>query len=59
VDNFGRMKTLFPRCEEYLDHIKLKETDSGRHGIDRLRYLSKKLNRYVIFNLTLYLKTIP
>jgi hypothetical protein len=24
-DNFGRMKLLFPRCEEYLDHFKLKE----------------------------------
>lgn len=44
-DNFGRMKLLFPRCEEYLDHFKLKEGDSGRYGIDRLRLLCKKLKK--------------
>lgn len=42
-DNFGRMKLLFPRCEEYLDHFKVKEGDSGRYGIGRLRTLCKKL----------------
>jgi hypothetical protein len=44
-DNFGRMKLLFPRCEEYLDEFKLKERDYGRFGIDRLRALSKKLKK--------------
>jgi hypothetical protein len=45
VDNFGRMKILFPRCEEYLDHIKLKDSDSGRFGLERIKYMCKKLKK--------------
>ena len=39
------MKQLFPRCEEYLDVTVLKHSDDSRTGMDRLKYLSKKLKR--------------
>ena len=45
VDNFGRMKILFPRCEEYLDHIKLKDNETGKYGLERIKFLSKKLKK--------------
>ncbi len=46
VDNFGRMKVLFPRCEDYLEKIKLNEVEAARTGIERLKYLTKRLKKY-------------
>lgn len=39
------MKMIFPRCEEYLEVIHLKFTDPARTGLERLKYLCKKLKR--------------
>ena len=43
--NFGRMKDLFPRCEEYLEKVKLNQNDSGSTGLDRLKYILKKFQK--------------
>ena len=45
TDNFDRMKNLFPRCEEYLEKIKLNEVEATRTDIGRLKYLCKKLKK--------------
>ena len=44
-ENFGKMKMLFPRCEEYLDSIHLKHHDSMEIGLERLKFLCKKFKR--------------
>lgn len=45
TDNFDRMKNLFPRCEEYLEKIKLNEIEATRTNVGRLKYLCKKLKK--------------
>ncbi len=45
TDNFDRMKNLFPRCEEYLERIKLNEIEATRTDPSRLKYLCKKLKK--------------
>jgi hypothetical protein len=39
------MKNLFPRCEEYLEKIKLNEVEATRTNVGRLKYLCKKLKK--------------
>ncbi len=45
TDNFDRMKNLFPRCEDYLEKIKLNDVEATRTDENRLSYLCKKLKK--------------